>query len=114
MANLEGENSMGRTEAETISSEDEIPVTTKRRRTEEPGKQSKQDGTDVGQPTKEQENSFAEIMTRSRRRRGKRVLLGLFESGQTTLNPPTVVRTAQSFCPNGPTKSESKQALKYA
>lgn len=41
---------------------------------------------DVGQPTKEEETNFEKTMSRSRRRRGKRVLLNQIASDQMPLN----------------------------
>lgn len=86
---------MVRTEAETISLEDKTRVTTKRGRIKEAREESNEDEMDVGQPTEKEEKNFVGMMTRSRSRRGKRVLLDPIGSVQTVLNLAIVVPARQ-------------------
>lgn len=108
LANVKGDKSVIRLEAK-----DETPVATKRRRIEEPREVSREDELDVGQPKREEQKSFAETMTRSRRKRGrpKRVLLVLSVSGQTHLNPETFAPARQSVYTDQ-VYQKSKQAFK--
>ena len=59
---------VNRSDAEAISSENETPVTTKRRRIK---KESIKDELDCDQPKNKEETIYPGMMTRSRSRRGK-------------------------------------------